>query len=510
MTPASTLKERFLLLDSRRQEVLNRAERAALLTIPALHVRSGHTENSKLPTPYQGVGARAVNSLASKITLALFPPGHPFFTLDLSASASRGIEDKSTIAQALSEIEQITMERLESTSIREVNARCCKTLLVAGNYLLHVVDADRIRGFGLRHFVVNRDSMGQVVECILRESISLVALDDDLQELLATDPEYKKIMESPDREVELYTGMFRQDGKYVVHQELNRTKVPDSESKHDLSAPPLIPIRWTSVDGEDYGRGMVSEYEGEFQSLDDLRRDILKASANAAKIVWLRKPSSILKPLDLSTAKSGDVINGNPDDVKALTLEKYGDFRVSLEQIRDITVSLREAFLMNSAVQRAGERVTAEEIRYVAQELETALGGVYSLLSEEWQRPLVNRYLDVLQKAKQLPKLPKKATRLTISTGLSALGRSMSMNKALSFWQAAVNVLGPESAELRLNSQWLLTELATGHGISHKDAVLPDDVVEQKIQQRQMQQAVEKIGPGVAQEMTKGAMNPNG
>lgn len=504
-----SLKSRFNQLNSRRGEVLDRAERAARLTIPALHVADGHTEQTKLPTPYQGTGARAVNSLASKIVLALFPPGHPFFTLALSAAAQRELGEDSKVASALSDIEQITMEKFESTRIREVNARAGKTLLVAGNYLIHVVDAERIRGFGLRHFVVNRDSMGLVVECLLKESVSMVALSPELRKLLEADPEFKQISEKPDREIELYTGMIRRDGKYHVHQELNLTHVPGSDSTHPLTAPPLIPIRWTSVDGEDYGRGMVNEYEGEFKSLDDLRRDILKASANAAKIVWLRKPGAVLKKLELSTARSGDVLDGNLEDVRALTLDKYGDFRVSLEQIRDITVSLREAFLMNSAVQRAGERVTAEEIRYVAQELETALGGVYSLLSEEWQRPLISRYLDVLQRSGDLPKLPAGATRMTISTGLSALGRSLSMNKALGFWQAAVAVLGPEEAVLRLNSTWLLTELAIGHGISEKKAVIDDAVVQQRMQQKQLQAAVEKSVPGVAQEMTKG-MNASG
>lgn len=510
MIPESTLKSRFDQLDSRRQEVLDRAERAALLTIPALHVKRGHTENTKLPTPYQGTGARAVNSLASKISLALFPPGHPFFVLSPSASAAKVLGEGSAVSSALSEVERTALEKLESTTIREVNSRCGKTLLVAGNYLIHVVDENSIRGFSLPNYVVNRDSMGKVVECILRETISVVALEPNLQELLKTDPEYKSIMDKPDKEVHLFTGMIRRGGQYHLHQELNVTEVPGSPSAHDLDAPPLIPIRWTSIDGEDYGRGMVSEYEGEFQSLDDLRRDILKASANAAKIIWLRKPGSVLKKQDLSTARSGAILDGNADDVKGLTLDKYGDFRVSLEQIRDITVSLREAFLMNSSVQRSGERVTAEEIRYVAQELETALGGVYSLLSEEWQRPLINRWLVVLQRSGKLPKLPKNATKLTITTGLSALGRSLSMNKALGFWQAAVNVLGPEEAAMRLNSQWLLTELASGHGIDQKQAVLDEETVQANMQRKQLQSAVEKLGPGVAQEITKGAMSNNG
>ena len=42
---------------------------------------------------------------------------------------------------------------------------------------------------------------------------------------------------------------------------------------------------------------------------------------------------------------------------------------------------------------RSAERVTAEEVRYMAQELETALGGVYSILSQEFQYPFVNLLL---------------------------------------------------------------------------------------------------------------------
>ena len=47
------------------------------------------------------------------------------------------------------------------------------------------------------------------------------------------------------------------------------------------------------------------------------------------------------------------------------------------------------AFLLNTAIQRDAERVTAQEIRYMAQQLETAMGGIYSLLSQEFQLPLV-------------------------------------------------------------------------------------------------------------------------
>ena len=59
--------------------------------------------------------------------------------------------------------------------------------------------------------------------------------------------------------------------------------------------------------------------------------------------------------------------------------------QVSLQAITRIEERLAFDFLLNSAIQRKAERVTAEEIRYMAQELETAQGGVYSILSQEMQ-----------------------------------------------------------------------------------------------------------------------------
>ncbi|MBX9279900.1 portal protein, partial [Klebsiella pneumoniae] len=85
------------------------------------------------------------------------------------------------------------------------------------------------------------------------------------------------------------------------------------------------------------------------------------------------------------------------------------------------------------------ERVTAEEIRYVASELEDTLGGVYSILSQELQLPLVRVLLKQLQATQQIPELPKEAVEPTISTGLEAIGRGQDLDKlerCIAAWSA--------------------------------------------------------------------------
>ena len=68
---------------------------------------------------------------------------------------------------------------------------------------------------------------------------------------------------------------------------------------------------------------------------------------------------------------------------------------------------LSYAFLLNASVIRDSERTTAEEVRMTAQELQDSLGGIYGVLSQEFQLPLVKRKLALLNKTKKLPELPK-------------------------------------------------------------------------------------------------------
>ena len=62
--------------------------------------------------------------------------------------------------------------------------------------------------------------------------------------------------------------------------------------------------------------------------------------------------------------------------MQALQTQKYNDLAVSKNYMDNIEQRLSFVFLISSAVQRNAERVTAEEVRMVARELEDTLGGV--------------------------------------------------------------------------------------------------------------------------------------
>ena len=153
--------------------------------------------------------------------------------------------------------------------------------------------------------------------------------------------------------------------------------------------------------------------------------------------------------------------------------------------------------LMNTAIQRQAERVTAEEIRYMAHELEDVMGGVYSVLSQEFQLPLVNRVMDKMQKKKRLPKIPKKLVKPTIVTGLEALGRGHDLNKLDVFVRGAAEILGPEFPTYVRMSDYLKRR-ATSIGIDTAGLIKTEEEIQAEKQQAAMQAAaMQAVGPGV-------------
>ena len=76
-----TVKTRYGKLESFKTSVLTRGRDCAKLTLPYLLTEDSHNQDTALATPYNSIGARAINNLASKLLLSLFPPQAPFFRL---------------------------------------------------------------------------------------------------------------------------------------------------------------------------------------------------------------------------------------------------------------------------------------------------------------------------------------------------------------------------------------------------------------------------------------------
>ena len=199
------------------------------------------------------------------------------------------------------------------------------------------------------------------------------------------------------------------------------------------------------------------------------------------------RPNGTTKAKNIAQAPNGAIITGDVNDVGTLQVQKAMDFRVSMETMRIISDRLSFAFLLNSSVQRNAERVTAEEVRYMAQELETALGGVYSILSQEFQMPLVKLILNNLQSQGKMPKLPKDTVKPTIVTGMEALGRGQDLNKLAQFLQY-LQPLGIEVLQSEMNISDYIDRLGASLGIDTNGLIKSDEQKQAEAEQAQMMQ----------------------
>ena len=77
-TSAASLYDRW---SSLRDPYLQRAYDCAEITIPSLLPRQGHNGSTRFVTPWQAIGARGVNNLASKLLLTQLPPNTACFRL---------------------------------------------------------------------------------------------------------------------------------------------------------------------------------------------------------------------------------------------------------------------------------------------------------------------------------------------------------------------------------------------------------------------------------------------
>lgn len=487
-TNSGTTAKKYNKKASERELYLERARECSEVTIPTLIPDDAHTSTSKFDTPYQGIGARGVNNLASKLLLSLLPPNAPFFRLSIDNFALKDIEQdenlRTQIEKGLSEVEKAVMNNIEISNDRVSIFEALKHLIVGGNVLLFV-GKEGIRVFPLSHYVIDRDPMGNVLEIITKETVATKVLPEEIQKEI-----YNQIQDDEDYSTcDLYTCIKRVKNKFEVSQEVKGIVIPDSIGTYDLDKTPYIPLRMIRVDNEDYGRSYVEEYLGDLISLEGLTKAIVEGASASAKTLFMVSPNGTTRAKALAESENGSIIEGSANDVSVLQVGKFPDFRVAQETIAKIEQRLSYAFLLNASVVRDSERTTAEEVRMVAQELQDSLGGIYGILSQEFQLPFVNRKISVLQKSKKLPALPKGVVFPKVITGIEALGRTNDRNKLIQFLQTLYGVLGAPAIQQYVNVTEAISRLAIADGIEVKGLIkTPEEL--QAEQQAQMEQAM--------------------
>lgn len=425
-------KARFEALDGDRSTVLDEARACAELTLPYLLPPDAHKENTILDNPYQNVGARLVNNLANKLAFTMLPPNTPFFRLTpdedtrnlLEQQGEEALVQANRIAVA---IENLAQKKIASEYLAVPVVELFKSLVVTGNALAVKIEPQNrldkgLKTYRLDNYVINRDYRGNPIEIVTRETVNPNTLDEDIVTALDLD------ISDEAEDVVLYTRAVLKAGTWYEYQYIEDSYIDDSLATYSRETFPYIPLRWTSVNGHNYGVGHCSQHKSDLITLEGAYQLLLESASIAGKTVFGIKPGSQIDMYEFNNAQNGQAIFADFDnELTVARVEKHNDLQLVLNIVDQTTRRLEQAFLVASSAVRQSERTTATEIQYMAQDLEQSLGGVYSVFAQEFQVPLARLLLD------SLPEVDTEGFEFIPVTGVEALGRNNDLQKLRQF-----------------------------------------------------------------------------
>lgn len=506
-------------LEQKRSNLVRRAQKYAGLTLPMICTPDGYDENSdEMSTDYQSVGAQAVNNLANKLMLALFAPSRPFFRYDvpdsLKASLVQGGMDPSDVDNLMAVAEKKAISHLEQTSSRPKLYQAMKHLVVTGNVLMVLPKAkdtdDEIRVIGLKHYVVKRNQKGKVICIIVKEEVCFDELAEGVQEYLAgvsgkytiTD-DYGDMQNQGEKLCCHYTAIYFENKSYKLEQAVDEIHLPSEyDSKFTEDNLPYRALTWDLADENNYGSGLVEQCSGDLFAISTMSESILQAAVLASEFRWLVNPGGVTSVTDFQDSQNGDAIPGVAGDITPLNNGSMMNLQGISQINTDYINRIGKTFLLMSSVVRDAERVTAEEIRSVANELETSLGGVYSRLAIDFQKPIAYWLTDIMGVT-----VGKDTIKPVVITGLDALSR----NGDLENLQACISDMAqfaqlPPMILQRVKVTAILNAIFSARGLAPGDYVETASTAQANGQAQATQDAAVASAPGVAKAQAEGAV----
>ena len=434
--------------DGERGAFMTRARECAAFTLPDVLPWQWSGLDADIYRPFQSLGSDGTANLVSKLLMALFPTGLPWFghrpSIRLRASDASP-EQLEEFADWLFLRDRLILEHMEAQHYRVAMRSLLEHVLVVGDTVGRITDDYEIQQYRKDHFVLRRNGRGRVRAVITKERVEAEELDDEvLARMAQTREELQKL--SDERELWLYTmGERQRDGRWSIRQQILKQTVVESVEPVN----PYLTPGYVELPGEHYSRSFIEERIGDLRSFNGLSKAILDAAAIAAKHNPVVDPTKNWVATDLETP-NGAVLEGRvtgnvPDGIGYIRVEKSHDMAFALNQSDRIEKRLGKQLLLETAARREGERVTATEVMRTARELDGALGAAYARICGEIQQPYLDRITYQMERDRLLVPLPKPmdpAVDVQILTGMAAIRQTGDLEKLGAAMQLAGQMPG--------------------------------------------------------------------
>lgn len=346
---------------------------------------------------------RAVKNFNTKQKKALFPANRPFFVYDLPIQQRQILEANNTQKLAMDRATEVAagwaLEFLQNTKKVYRNLpNLFDALTMTGNSMMFMghKKEDPAVFISPANFVVRRTQSGMEREAIIREVIALTDLSPELQTVVKENykvPEQafsNKQVEQPElTTIQKFTYIeYELDGscqytEYVENIKVGATKkVPKEEPRFIIVAP-------NRPEGANYGVGIVQQCLPSILQLYGGAKAIANVNALIGEAKYYAKPNMVGGIRQMQQGGSGKyLVVNNPDDIGMLPVTN-----ININPSEVATAMAKEeiakTFIMTGDAVRDAERVTAFEIRKMADDITSVHDNWLADIAEQLQEKLV-------------------------------------------------------------------------------------------------------------------------
>ena len=503
--PEENLAERFTTMDMDRRAKLDRGRQCALLSIPQLLPPEGWTEQFALPQPFSSATAKGVTGMASRILSALMPLNDmPFFQFNMKD----GTEPDPEAYTLMESLSYQVYRKLSSENLRSTVFQLLQSLITVGDIVLIMEDDFTYRLVRLDQYQVRRDVKGMVRE--------IMYLEYELQD--ASEPAGDYDLRYGGGQGFANSAPFSRDGYDTIlcrwvydeeekawysHKEYSSGSFID-EGRYEVC--PVIPLRWSAVISENYGRSHVEENFGDIQTLEALTETMLQGQAASSTFWMIMNPTGPSELDDVVGQPNGAWLSVRPEDVTVLS--PADTLRYQMQAVSQATQEMRmtvaKAFLNESGQVRQAERVTATEVRMAGQQLEEVLGGAFSAIAKDLMEPIVRRAVFLMIENGDIdPRLaqefaPEGRLEVSITTGLQALSNDSDLQKLMQLGEMVRNL--PEQAAALFQWEEYGRALVGALGFDPRNWVQSKEDMQQEQMAMEAKQMQAQAGAQVAQQ----------
>lgn len=483
-----------------KNALMSRVERLSTLTLPHICLPLGLPhETTAITNDFTSIGAQLAGHITNKLGLTLFRPGVPFFRLGPDKKGKQELQKNGLTIDALTEMlsdaELEAVKELDRAAVRPKLNIILEHLVVTGNVLMCLED-DTIRAMGLRYYCVKRNYKGEVIRIVIREEMCKDELEDEVQGYAPGS--------SPETKVCWYKLIQRKGKRMVMTQYIGDVLLPEEyNGSWTLEDCPYRPCVWLLPDDSNYGIGLCQQYWADLETASALSESVSDGSILGTEVRWGVDPTSMTRAEDLNKSKNGDFVSARKEDINAIYGGNPEGVQVADSFLQRVERRLSMGFLMQSAITRNAERVTAEEVRMQALELETSYGGVYTGIAKDVQGPVARWTLK-----RAGIDINGTGLQATVITGLDALTRNAELESLrAAFSDMALTAALPDAMQARIKWKPLGDFIGAGRGVKLSPFLMSEEEFAQSQQAEQQSRVAEQSAIAGGQAAADAAIN---